>query len=89
MKRLGKLLLFLVTAALLVTGYRIWRDWGLPEELIELRERYPETAGFVADYRKEYGVEHVIDLSHCSSRGSFPCCCNGTSVGAMKLMAAA
>ena len=42
MKRLGKLLLLLVTAALLVTGYRVWRDWGLPEELIELRERYPE-----------------------------------------------
>ncbi len=72
MKRLGKLLLLLVTAALLVTGYRVWRDWGLPEELIELRERYPETADFVADYRKEHDVEHVIDLSGEVEQGKMP-----------------
>ena len=53
-------------------GQEIEEKKVLPEELIELRERYPETADFVADYRKEHDVEHVIDLSGEVEQGKMP-----------------
>ena len=47
-------------------------DANIPEELLALRERNPETAGFVNAYEAEHDKHHDIDLSGEYPPGEIP-----------------
>ena len=70
LKRIGMILICLAV----LFGLKEWyfRDRAIPEELIALRERYPETAQFVADYPREHGKHHTIDLTGEVEQGTIP-----------------
>lgn len=67
------LLLLTAAAGIFVLCSRFYHERSyIPENLLELAQKYPETAEFVADYPKEKYKRHKIDLSDEVQAGSIP-----------------
>lgn len=74
-----RLLIFLLAAAMILTAvfagkavHSAIQRKEIPQSLLELKERYPETASFVNDYPKEIRKKQNMDLSGEVQRGQIP-----------------
>lgn len=61
-----------VLVALFAGSRRISRQSGIPQSLLALKQKYPETASFVDHYPENINKKQVIDLSGEIQPGSIP-----------------